>query len=116
MQGALGDLEKMEDMFFGAVAKSAQSAGAPLQGPWEKALEAMKLKGSSSGMVAAQSVEDLLAQARSALRGGRAAGLKATQALMQGYSTLVSGVLIGMAEGLQPPAAAKKAAPRKSAS
>lgn len=121
LKGALANLEQMEDMFFAAVGKGAQGAGAPLQGPWEKVLESMKLKGTSSGALANQSVEQMLAQAQTALRDSRSAGLKAAQAMLQGYSALVSGVLIGMSEGLQPraaeapaaPAPAKKAAPRR---
>ena len=118
IKAALANLEKMEDNFFAAVAKAAQGAGAPLQGPWDKVLETMKLQGTSSGMLANQSVEQMLAQTKTALRDGRAASLKAAQALMQGYSTLVSGVLIGMSEGLQPRAGAAaapaaKAAPRR---
>jgi hypothetical protein len=123
LKGALANLEQMEDMFFAAVGKAAQGAGAPLQGPWEKVLENMKLKGTSSGMLASQSVEQMLAQTQTALRDGRSAGLKAAQAMLQGYSALVSGVLIGLSEGLQPraeapapsPAAAKKTGSRKPA-
>ena len=119
IKAALANLEKMEDNFFAAVAKAAQGAGAPLQGPWDKVLETMKLQGTSSGLLADQSVEQMLSQAKTALRDGRAASLKAAQALMQGYSTLVSGVLIGMSEGLQPrpgaaAAPAAKATRRKS--
>lgn len=111
LKGALASLEQMEDTFFAAVGKAAKGAGTPLQGPWDKALEAMRLKGTTSGVLAHQSVEQMLAQAQSALREGRSSGLKAAQALLQGYSALVSGVLIGMSEGLQPaPAAAKPAA------
>jgi hypothetical protein len=113
VKGALANLEKMEDMFFAAVGKAAQGVGAPLQGPWDKVLESMRLKGTSSGMLANQSVEQMVSQAQTALREGRSAGLKAAQALMQGYSTLVSGVLIGMSEGLQPSVDAKSA-PAKS--
>ncbi len=110
IKGALANLEKMEDMFFAAVGKAAQGAALPIQGPWDKVLETMKLKGTSTGAQADQTVEQMLAQAQTALRDGRSAGLKAAQAMMQGYSMLVSGVLIGMSEGLQPSASAKPAA------
>jgi hypothetical protein len=48
------------------------------------------------------------------MRDGRAISMKATQALMDSYTALVSGVLIGMSEGLQggtkaAPASAKSA-------
>jgi hypothetical protein len=108
--GALANLEKLEDTFFTTVAKAAQGVGQPLQGPWDQVLEAMKLKGTSTGAQASQTVEQMLAQAQTALRDSRSAGLRAAQAMMQSYSTLVSGVLIGMSEGLQQGAPAKPAA------
>ncbi|HPG80953.1 MAG TPA: hypothetical protein PK756_19910 [Piscinibacter sp.] len=109
MKSALSNLEKMEDTFFAAVTKAAQAAGQPVQGPWDHVLEAMKAKGTGTGMQATASVEQLVAQAQTALRDGRAIGLKAAQALMDSYSALVSGVLIGMSEGMGQGAAAPKA-------
>jgi len=111
LKSALDNLEKMEDMFFKTVGKAAQSAGGALQGPWEQALEAMKVKGTSTGAQAQQTVEDLLAQAQTALRDNRAAGMRAAQAMLDGYAALVSGVLIGMSEGLQSAGSAGAAAP-----
>ena len=97
MQSAMADLEKMEDVFIATVSK------------------AVRAKGTDTGAQAASTVEQLMAQTQTALRDSRAMGLRATQALMDSYSALVSGVLIGMSEGLQKagsPATAK-AAPRK---
>ena len=117
LQSALADLEKMEDTLFATVGKAAQSAGAPLQGPWAHLLESMKLKGTDTGQQASAAVEQLMAQTQSALRSGRQMSLRAGQALLDSYAALASGVLIGMSEGLQqggkahaaaPPAAAKK--------
>jgi hypothetical protein len=116
IKGALANLEKMEDMFFATVSKAAQGVGQPLKGPWDQVLETMKLKGTSTGAQANQTVEQMLAQAQTAMREGRSAGLRAAQAMMQSYSTLVSGVLIGMSEGLQQGAPAKptaSASPRR---
>jgi hypothetical protein len=107
--GALANLEKLEDVFFAAVGKAAQGVAQPLQGPWEQVLESMKQKGTSTGAQATQSVEQLLAQAQTALREGRSASLRAAQTMMQSYSALVSGVLIGLSEGLQQAAPAKPA-------
>ena len=101
LQGALGDLEKMESTFFASVTKAAQAAGAPLQGPWNQVLAAVKQDGSNTGAQASAAVEQLVSQAQGALRDSRALGLKTAQALVESYSALVSGVLIGMSEGLQ---------------
>ena len=100
LKEALANIEKMEDVFFSTVAKASQSAG-PLQGPWQGALDAMKAKGSATGMQATQTVEQLLGQAQTMMREGRASGLRAAQAMLDSYAALASGVLIGMSEGLQ---------------
>jgi hypothetical protein len=100
LKEALANIEKMEDVFFGAVAKASQSAG-PMQGPWQNALESFRSKGSATGSQAAQTVETLLGQAQTMMREGRATGMRAAQAMVDSYAALASGVLIGMSEGLQ---------------
>jgi hypothetical protein len=107
LKDAVANVEKMEDVFFASVTKAAQAVSAPMQPMWEHVLTAMKLKGTDTGARATLTTEQLMTQAQTALRDGRATGLRAMQALMDGYSALVSGVLIGMSEGLQPPPAAK---------
>jgi len=104
MKGALGHLEKMEDVFFSTVSKATEGAGSTLQAPWQQVLQSMKGKGTDTGAQAGVAVEQLLERARTALRDGRTTGLSATQAMMDSYAALVSGVLIGMSDGLQPAA------------
>jgi hypothetical protein len=113
MKGALGHLEKMEDVFFDAVSKATQGSGSALQGPWKQVLDAMKVKGTGTGVQAGAALEQLMAQAKSALRQGRATSLSASQAMMDSYAALVSGVLIGMSEGMQPAPAAGGGKTRK---
>jgi hypothetical protein len=110
LKTALDNIEKMEDMFFKTVGKAAQGAGGSLQGPWEHVLEAMKIKGTSTGAQATQTIEQLLEQAQTTLRDGRAAGMRTAQAMLDGYAALVSGVLIGMSEGLKSGSAADASA------
>jgi predicted transcriptional regulator len=100
MKAALANVEKMEDMFFDAVGKAVKDASGPIQGPWEHVLSAMKLNGTGTGTQASAAIEQLMAQSRSAMRDSRASSLKAAQAMMDSYTALVSGVLIGMSEGL----------------
>jgi hypothetical protein len=110
MKDALANIEKMEDTFFGAIAKASKTAG-PLQAPWEQALAALKIKGSDTGAQATQTVESLLAQAQTTLRDTRASSMRAAQAMLDSYAALVSGVLIGMSEGLQGGKSGAKASP-----
>jgi hypothetical protein len=100
MKSALDNVEKMEDVFFTTVGKAVQGVGGSLQGPWEQVLKGMKLSGTDTGAQATQTVEQLMEQARSVLRTGRATGMRTAQAMMDSYAALVSGVLIGMSEGL----------------
>lgn len=115
MKSALTDLEKLEDVFVSTVSKASQAAGAQLQAPWSQVIESMQIKGTSTGAQAASTVEQLMAQAQTALRDGRAMGVRTAQALMDSYAALVSGVLIGMSEGLQQntPPEAPTSRPRK---
>ena len=116
VKAALDGVEKMEDLFFSTVGKAVQGVSTPLQGPWQQVLKSMKLEGTATGGAATQTVEQLMGQAQDALRKGRATSLRATQALMDSYAAMVSGVLIGMSEGLGGAvsvAAAPKAAPAK---
>ena len=116
LKKAIADLDKMEDAMFEALKKASETAGAPMAGAWGQVLKSMKMEGTATGAGAAQTVEQLMAQAQDALRKGRASSLRATQALMDSYAAMVSGVLIGMSEGLGGAvsvAAAPKAAPAK---
>ncbi len=115
MKTALANLEKMEEAFFSTVAKSAHASGQPLAGPWDQVLEAMKLKGTGTGAQAESAMNQLMTQTQTALRDGRALGLRTSQALLASYSALVSGVLIGMTQGMSQgqAAAAPKPAGRK---
>ena len=102
LKGALANLEKMEDTLFASVTKAVEGANnLPLKGPWDQVLGALKTKGSDTGASATQTVQDLAAQTQTALRTGRASSAKAAQAMLDGYAALVSGVLIGMSQGLQ---------------
>ena len=100
LKGALATIEKFEDTLFETVSKATQGLSTPLQGPWEQALSAMKLKGTDTGAQAAQTVQQLMAQAQTALRDSRATSTRAAQAMLDSYAALVSGVLIGMSEAL----------------
>lgn len=115
LKTAMADLEKMEDTFYATVSKAVEGGGEQMQGPWTQVLDAMKIKGSATGGGASAAVQKLMADTQSAVRASRASGMKAAQALVDSYTALVSGVLIGMSQGLQgqaaaapPPAAAKR--------
>jgi len=111
---ALADIEKMEDTLFAALHKAAGGSQAPLEGPWADVLRSMQGKGTATGAQAGATLTHLLDAAKKSLRDGRELGMRASQAMFDSYSTLVSGVLIGMSDALpQGGAAASPAATRK---
>jgi hypothetical protein len=112
---AMADIEKMEDTFFSTVRKAVGDSSNPLQFAWAQVLDKMEVKGSGTGAHAAEAIEQLTAQAQTAMREGRAMGLKAAQTLLDSYAALASGVLIGMSQGMQGDAGGGEpaSAPRK---
>ena len=108
---ALADIEKMEDTLFGALRKAAEGSQASLEGPWAKVLGAVQGKGTSTGAQASATLTQLMDSAQQNLRDGRNLGLRASQAMFDSYSTLVSGVLIGMSDALRQGNAAPPARP-----
>jgi len=100
LKKALDDLEKFEDTMFAAVKKAAGQSGESLSGPWSQVMEKFQKSGSLSGAQANATVEQMTQQVQTAVRSSRAAGLKAAQALADSYTSLVSGILIGMSDAL----------------
>ena len=98
---ALADIEKLEDTLFAARRKAADGAQASLEGPWAGVLKATMGKGTGTGTAATATVSQLMDNVQQNLRDGRALGMRASKAMLDSYSTLVSGVLIGMSEALQ---------------
>ena len=99
LKKALDDLDKFEDTLIGAVKKAGVDAG-PLAAPWQQMLEKMQAGGTLSGSSAATTAEQFAAQMQESVRGSRAAGMRAAQALAEGYAAMASGVLVGMMSAL----------------
>ena len=91
----------MEDTFFSALNKAAEGSQTSLEGPWAEVLRGMQGKGTNTGAQAGATLAHLLEAAKKNLRDGRELSMRASQAMLDSYSTLVSGVLIGMSDALQ---------------
>jgi hypothetical protein len=103
LKKALADIEKMEETLFASVRKAA-----PADGPWSAVFQAAQGKGTGTGARATAALEQLMEDTHKNLRDGRALSLRASQAMLDSYATLVSGVLIGMSEALKQGGAAKR--------
>ncbi len=108
LKKAIVDLENFEDMMIDTVQKAAGSAGDQMAGAWAPVLDKLQAGGTVSGAQATAAAEQFTSQMKqmqAAVRDSRAAGLRAAQALAEGYTAMVSGVLIGMADAMRQPAA-----------
>ncbi len=111
LKKALADLDKFEDTLFAALDKAGQGLQGPAMQAWDQALNQLQAAGSATGGQAAQAAqmlrqatEQALAQGRQlqgAMRDGRAASMRAAQALADSYTAMVSGVLIGLSDALR---------------
>jgi hypothetical protein len=105
---ALGELEKMEDAMVDALKKAAAGAGAPMAGAWGQVLGKLNMGGTQAGAQATQTIEQMAEQMQNTMRGTRNASMRAAQVLAESYGAMVSGVLMGMADAMQPGAPAAK--------
>ena len=112
LKKAMDDLDALEDTMFAAFRKTAAGAAAPVAGAWGTVLEKMQAGGTMSGAQAAGTLEQLAEQMQGAMRSSRASSVRAAQALAEGYTAMVSGVLLGMSEALQGGGAAGKGGKR----
>jgi hypothetical protein len=113
LKKALDDLDKFEDMAFGAMKKAADTASAPIAGAWSQVLEKFQAAGLPSGAKAAMTAEQIVEQMQAASKTSRAAGLRAAQVLADSYAAMVSGVLIGMSDAMRGSAAHEPPAKKK---
>jgi hypothetical protein len=109
---ALDDLEKLETDFLKTVKQTADRSQETLMAPWAKVLEQSQAAGTQSGAQVKAMMEQFAEQMQTAVRGQRRAAVEAAQVLSENFTTLASGILIGLSEGLQQgrdkPGAARK--------
>ena|SRR5258706_3826953 len=119
MKKALDELERYEDTLLRSIKQASSSATERVKTQWAGLLKNTKLEGTDTGARVAATLEQYGSQMQNAMRESRTAGLKVAHSMTRNYATLVSGVLIGLSEGLQQkppmPKASRPAAPAKKA-
>ena len=106
---ALADIEKMEDTLLRGAAQGGRGlAGVARKGRGPRCCRRRRARARTPAPRPARRSTQLLDSAQKNLRDGRALGMRASQAMLDSYSTLVSGVLIGMSDALQQGGAAAR--------
>ena len=98
---ALSDLEKLEADFLQTVKQAAEQGDQTLLAPWASGLQQNQTSGTQTGAQVAATMAQFSEQMQSAIRGQRRAALEAAQVFSENFTTLASGILIGLSEGLQ---------------
>lgn len=98
---ALADLERLEDDFLKTVKQAANRTGETMKTQWAGVLQQKELAGTETAAQVAATMEEFGERARAAMREQRRTALKVAEALTENFTTLASGILIGLSEGMQ---------------
>jgi hypothetical protein len=101
MQKALDELERLEDEFVKTVKDAAKKGSQQLRNQWASVLQQKEAAGIATQTQIEQTLEQFGDQMQAAVRQQRRTAVKATEAMMENFNTLASGILIGLTEGLQ---------------
>ena len=109
LKQALDELEKLEDEIIQSIVQATAGASEKVKAPWNRVLEKTRRSGTATGTQVTSTLRDYAARAQAAMREQRETGFKTAHLLTQNFAILVSGILIGMSEGLGArPAVAKR--------
>jgi len=98
---ALDELERLEDEFVGAVKEAAKTGSQQLRNQWATVLQRTQTSGTETAAEVERTLEEFGDRMRDAVRAQRRTALKAAEVMAENFTTLASGILIGLTEGLQ---------------
>ena len=101
LKKALEELERLEDEFVGAVKEATKKGNQQLRDQWAAVLQRTQSSGTETAAEVERTLEEFGDRVRDAVRAQRRTALKAAEAMAENFTTLASGVLIGLTEGLQ---------------
>src|SRR3954469_15879423 len=98
---ALEDLERLEDEFVGAVKEAAKKGSQQLRDQWATVLQRTQTSGTETAAEVERTLEEFGDRMRDAVKQQRRTAFKAAEMMAENFTTLASGILIGLTEGLQ---------------
>ncbi|HUQ75989.1 MAG TPA: DUF6781 family protein [Burkholderiales bacterium] len=101
MKQALDQLERLEDAFMASVKEATRKGSKQVRDQWASVLQQKEAAGTATQTQIEATIEQFSDSMRDAVRQQRRTALKATEAMMENFNTLASGILIGLTEGLQ---------------
>jgi ElaB/YqjD/DUF883 family membrane-anchored ribosome-binding protein len=101
MKKALDELERMEDAFLSSVKDAAKQGSKQIKDQWAAVLQRTETRGTETASQIEATLEEFGDRMHEAIKQQRRTALKATEAMAENFTTLASGILIGLTEGLQ---------------
>jgi len=101
MRKALDQLEQLEDQFLATVKDAAKKGSRQLKDQWAAVLQRTESNGTRTADQIEATMEEFGSRMHEAMKQQRRTALKAAEVMAENFTTLASGILIGMTEGLQ---------------
>jgi gas vesicle protein len=101
MKKALDELERLEDEFFATIKDAAKKGSKQVKDQWASVLQRTEASGTGTASQIEATLEEFGDRMHEAIKQQRRTALKATEAMAENFTTLASGILIGLTEGLQ---------------
>ena len=101
MKKALDELERLEDAFLSSVKDAAKKGSKQIKDQWAAVLQRTETQGTETASEVEATLEEFGERMHEAIKQQRRTALKATEAMAENFTTLASGILIGLTEGLQ---------------
>ena len=98
---ALDDLERLEDGFIATIKDAAKKGSKQIKDQWATVLQQKQNVGTETAAQIEATMEAFGDQMRAAVKQQRRTALKAAEVMAENFTTLASGILIGLTEGLQ---------------
>jgi len=101
MKKALDDLERLEDEFVASVKDAAKKGSKQIREQWDTVLARTQSTGTGTAAQVEATLEAFGDRMHEAVKQQRRTAFKAAEAMAENFTTLASGILIGLTEGLQ---------------
>lgn len=101
LKKALGELERLEDEFVASVKEAAKKGSKQIRDQWSTLLQQKENAGTQTAAEIERTMEEFGDRMHEAVKQQRRTALKAAEVMAENFTTLASGILIGLTEGLQ---------------
>ena len=101
LKKALGELERLEDEFVASVKEAAKKGSKQIKDQWSTLLQQKENAGTQTAAEIERTMEEFGNRMHEAVKQQRRTALKAAEVMAENFTTLASGILIGLTEGLQ---------------